>query len=218
MPYDEHLAAPVRPPATSDLGRWEPMAPQAVTELLRGASCPWWIAGGWAIDLHLGRQTRHHEDTDVLVLRDDQLAMQDALAGWDLHAADPPGSLRPWRPGEVLPAAVHDVWCRRTPESAWSLQVMIDDASDGTWTYRRDARIRRPVAELDGGACAGDPRVLSPEIQLLQKSKAPRPKDEADLLVVKDALDADQRAWLVRSLTLTSPQHLWLEQLRPGQP
>ncbi|GEP39273.1 hypothetical protein NPS01_29360 [Nocardioides psychrotolerans] len=198
---------------TSDLGPWEPMAPSEVTDLLRTIDRPWWIAGGWALDLHLGRQTRPHDDTDVLVLRADQLAMQEALVGWDLHAADPPGSLRPWRPGEILPAAVHDVWCRRTPASPWSLQVMIDDAEGGTWTYRRDARIRRPVAELDGGACQGDPRVLSPEIQLLQKSKTPRPKDEADLRVMKHVLDPDQRAWLVRSLTLTSPGHPWLGQL-----
>lgn len=198
---------------TSDLGQWAPMEPAEVTDLLSGATCPWWIAGGWAIDLHLGRQTRPHEDIDVLILRDDQLAMQHALRGWDLHAADPPGSLRRWRPGEVLPAGVHDIWCRRTPGSPWSLQLMIDDASDGIWSYRRDTRIQRPVDELDGYACHGDPRVLAPEIQVLQKSKSPRPKDEADFLAVKEALRQDQRAWLLRSLTLTSPNHHWLERL-----
>ena len=67
--------------------------------------------------------------------------------------------------------------------------------------------------ELDGYACHGDPRVLAPEIQVLQKSKSPRPKDEADFLAVKGALRQDQRAWLLRSLTLTSPNHHWLEHL-----
>ncbi len=189
------------------------MVPAEVTDLLSSAACPWWIAGGWAIDLYLGRQTRAHGDIDVLILRDDQLVMQEALSGWDLHAADPPGSLRSWRPGEVLPTEVHDIWCRRTPSSPWSLQLMIDDATDGTWRYRRDPRIERPVDELDGNACDGDPRVLAPEIQLLQKSKSRRPKDEADLLAVKDVLGPAQRAWLVRSLTLTSPDHPWLTQL-----
>jgi hypothetical protein len=198
---------------TSDLGPWEPMMPAEVGDLLRSAACPWWIAGGWAIDLYLGRQTRVHSDIDVLVLRDDQLEMQQALAGWDLHAADPPGTLRGWRRGEVLPPAVHDVWCRRTSSSPWSLQLMIDDASDGVWTYRRDRRIERPVKELDGGACNGDPRVLTPEVQLLQKSASPRPKDEADFLAVHELLGADQRAWLVRSLALTAPNHPWLSQL-----
>lgn len=196
-----------------DLEPWEPMLPADVTDLLRQATFPWWIAGGWAIDLYLGRQTRPHDDLDVLILREDQLAVQQALSGWDLHAADPPGTLRPWLASEVLPAEVHDLWCRRTPSSAWSLQVMIDDASDGVWTYRRDDRIRRPVDDLDGNACDGDPRVLAPEIQLLQKSKTPRPKDEADFLAVKDLLGPDQRTWLVQCLTLTAPTHHWLAQL-----
>ncbi len=134
----------------SNLGRWDPITPAGAADVLSGLQCPWWIAGGWAIDLHVGHQTRDHDDIDVLILREDQLALQRQLAGWDLHAADPPGVLRPWRPGEVLPAAVRDIWCRRTPTSMWCLQLMIDDAKAGVWTYRRDARVRRPVAELHG--------------------------------------------------------------------
>jgi len=199
-----------------DLGRWEPLTPAELPELLGRLEVPWWIAGGWSIDLHLGQQTREHADIDVLILREDQLALQRELSGWDLHAADPPGSLRPWGRGEVLPSAVHDIWCRRTPSSPWSLQIMIDDARDGVWTYRRDPRIRRPVPELDGPASNADRRVLAPEVQLLQKSKAPRPKDEADLLVVRRALDPDRRRWLEAALSLASPEHPWLGQLEPG--
>jgi hypothetical protein len=197
----------------TDLGPWEPMMPTEVAELLSSAACPWWIAGGWAIDLQLGRQTRTHEDMDVLILRDDQRAIQAVLDGWDLYAADPPGTLRRWRPGEVLPPAVHDIWCRRTPESPWSLQIMIDDASAGVWRYRRHGQIQRRVAELDGGACDGDPMVLAAEVQLLQKSKSPREKDEADFLAVRDLLRPDQRAWLLRALTVASPTHPWLARL-----
>lgn len=121
------------------------MVPLEVADLLGRAPCSWWIESGWAIDLHVGRQTRAHDDIDVVILRDDQLAVQQALHGCDLCVADPPGSLRRWWVGEVLPAEVHDIWCRRTPTSPWSLQVMIDDAAEGVWRYRRDARIQRPV-------------------------------------------------------------------------
>lgn len=68
--------------------------------------------------------------------------------------------------------------------------------------------------ELDGNACNGDPRVLTPEVQLLQKSKTPRPKDEADFVAVNELRGPEQRAWLLRSLALTSPNHHWLTQLR----
>lgn len=189
------------------------MSPDGVSEVLRRLHRPWWIAGGWAIDLHLGRQTRHHADVDALVLRGDLLPLQGALAGWDLHAADPPGSLRPWLLGEILSVEVHDVWCRRSPTSPWCLQVMIDDAQEGIWIYRRDPRIRRPVVELDGPASRTHQRVLAPEVQLLQKSHGPRPKDEADLLAIRPHLDDRQVEWLRTSLALTSPGHAWLRHL-----
>jgi hypothetical protein len=90
---------------------------------------------------------------------------------------------------------------------------MVDDAADGPWTYRRDWRIGRPVEELDGGARGGRPRVLAPEVHLLYKRPSPRPKDEADFRTVLEALGPDRRAWLARSLALTSPAHPWLPHL-----
>ena len=42
-----------------------------------------------------GRAVRGHSDIDVLLLRRDQLAVQQALPGWQWQAADPSGSLRP---------------------------------------------------------------------------------------------------------------------------
>lgn len=192
------------------LGTWEPLTPDGVAGELRGLSCRWWIAGGWAIDLHLGRQSRAHADVDVLFLRADQSQVQGHLAGWDLHAADPPGTLRPWSEGEHLAEGISDIWCRRSPSSPWSLQLMIDDAEDGAWVYRRDSRIRRPVAELDGPASNSDHRVLTPDVQLLYKSLNPRAKDEADFQSVRQYLDSSQRRWLRESLAVIAPVHPWL--------
>jgi Aminoglycoside-2''-adenylyltransferase len=176
---------------------------------MAGHPAPWWIAGGWAIDLHLGRETRPHADIDVLVLRADLPAIRDRLRGWDLHAADPPGQLRPWLPSEALPERVHDVWCRPTPEDPWRLQLMIDEAVEGEWIYRQHPHIRRAVAGLRGPASTPGRPVLTPEIQLLHKSRHPRPKDEADFLAVLPALDERQRRWLLDALSLTAPAHPW---------
>jgi hypothetical protein len=63
-----------------------------IAELLARSGRPFWLAGGYAIDLFLGRRTRAHQDLDVVIRRADQLVMQDALSGWDLRAVDPPGS------------------------------------------------------------------------------------------------------------------------------
>lgn len=197
----------------ADLGAWDPLSPAEVASEFSGLPCRWWLAGGWAIDLHLGHQSRVHADIDVLILRADQSAVQAHLAGWDLHATDPPGTLRQWARGEILGPRVHDVWCRRSASSPWSLQLMIDDTEDDHWVYRRDTRIRRPVADLEGPASTPQAPVLSPEIQLLYKSARPRDKDEADFHAVVEALHTPKRRWLRESLTTVSPGHPWLEWL-----
>ena len=191
-----------------DLGRWEPLGVDEVTALLAGCGADWWVAGGWAIDLHVGRQTRQHEDLDVLVLRDGLPAVHEHLSGWDLQAADPPGRLRPWR--GTLPAHVHDVWCRRTPDDPWRFQLMVSDTAGGDWLFRRDPSIRRPVSTLDGPASRPGRRVLAPEVQLLHKSGSPRPKDVADLHAALPVLTGGQRDWLRTALARTSPEHPWL--------
>src|SRR5947209_7146645 len=39
----------------------------AVLNLLAGADCPAWVAGGWGVDALVGRQTRPHRDLDLIV-------------------------------------------------------------------------------------------------------------------------------------------------------
>jgi len=196
------------------------MNPDEVAHLLRRAGVPWWIAGGWAIDLHLGRRTREHEDIDVLVLRPHLPRLREQLAGWDLYAADPPGTLRPWPVTEELPLGVHDIWCRPTPTADWCLQVMVDDLVDGgsgnepEWVYRRDARVRRAWRTLSGPASSPQRGVLAPDVQLLYKSSTPRAKDEADFAHTVGALNSSQRTWLAEALQLTAATHPWIEQLR----
>ena len=90
---------------------------------------------------------------------------------------------------------------------------MIDDAEDDHWVYRRDARIRRPVADLDGPSSTPQRPGATPEIQLLYKSLRLQDKDEANFDAVVEALHAWQRQWLGNALTTISPGHPWLERL-----
>lgn len=191
-------------------GPWEPLTPAAIGELLGRVGVPWWIAGGWALDLFLGYESRPHDDTDVLVLRPDQLTVQRALAGWDLHAADPPKTLRPWLSGEELPVGVHDVWCRPSPSAPWALQLMLAETEGDEWVYRRDRRVRRPVAALGCVSPDGLP-YLAPEVQLLYKAApTPRAKDSADFAAVAPRLPADRRDWLRDALAVCAPTaHGW---------
>ena len=88
--------------------------------------CPWWVAGGYAIELAAGQSIRGHGDIDVMMLRRDQLHVQQALRDWEWWAADPPGTLRPWIPREHLRAGVHDIWCRPGPGEATSVGVVYE--------------------------------------------------------------------------------------------
>src|SRR5215470_10583278 len=89
------------------LGRWQPWSPHEVATFFAPLPALWWIAGGWGIDLFLGKQTREHEDIDVQVLRHDQHAVRTLFDTWDVQAALPPPRdeawpFRPWYLGETL--------------------------------------------------------------------------------------------------------------------
>jgi hypothetical protein len=188
---------------------WRPLSPLQAQELLSGSGeRRWWIAGGHAIDLFLQRPTRHHDDLDVSVLRAEQALIHDALPGWDIRAADPPGTLRPWPAGEVLPRDVHDIWCRERSAGPWRLQFMLEEADDGFWVSRRDPRIRRPLESIGLSTAEGIP-FLAPEIQLHYKAAHPRRKDEQDFRNAVPRLSEAQREWLARALVLTYGEHRW---------
>ena len=193
---------------------WDPPPLADVVALFRGFAAPWWVAGGYAIELAVGRSFREHGDIDIALLRRDHLAVRSHLAAWDCHAADPPGQLRPWPLGESLPPHVHDVFVRELGGEAWRFQLMLDESEGDTWIYRRDARIRRPLAEVIEPH--RDPPRLSPEIQLLYKSRRLLPKDEQDFAAMLPLLTPAQRAWLSAALATEhgdDPQHAWLPRL-----
>ena len=85
-------------------GLWEPAGLPEVASIFGRGQAPWWIAGGYAIDLAVGRAVRGHADIDVLVLRRDQLMVQRVLAGWQCQAADPPGKPAPLAAGRAAAA------------------------------------------------------------------------------------------------------------------
>jgi hypothetical protein len=195
-----------------ELGPWDPMTPAEVAALLGPLAAPWWVAGGWAIELFLGYTVRPHGDVDVLLLRRDQEWVHKVLKGWDIQAADPPGSLRPWHEGERLPAEVHDIWCREALGGPWRFQFMLDEADGDQWRSRRDVRLRRPVSSL-GFRTDDGILVLAPEVQLFYKAFGRRPKDEVDFAAALPVLGSDARQWLDEALGMAAPSHPWRDVL-----
>jgi hypothetical protein len=193
-------------------GEWKPLRPEEVHARLSDLHVAWWIAGGHALDLHLGQTTREHEDTDVGLLRADQQALFAALADLELFIAHE-GELIPLAGGASLGPEQHGVWCRPGAALPWCLELMLNEQRDAdTWVYRRDPRIERPLAECVLRDARGIP-YLAPEIQLLFKSKGRRERDERDFEVSLPGLERERRDWLARALRLADPAHPWLAKL-----
>ncbi len=174
--------------------------------LMSSYAAPWAIAGGWAIDLFLGVETRPHSDVDIAVLRRDQHILAGLLADARLVKMVNHEPVR-WRAGETLIAPIHEV------HASWpdgrQLEFLMNDADAAQWVYRRDPSLRLPL-EVAFNADADIP-FLAPEVVLLYKSKQPTPKDVADFEAVRARLSTGGRAWLASALRCARPNHPWAD-------
>ena len=181
-----------------------------VGEALSARELGWAVAGGWAIDLFIGRLTRQHADVDIAVWRDEQEHLRTALPDWGFSIADS-GQLRPWPSGTLLAPPLHELHAISADEKS-SVEFLLNDRRDGSWLYRRDHSIRLALAEAiqrDGPL-----PFLAPEIVLLYKSKSPRATDDADLRSTLPRLSTSARQWLAGALARADAAHPWLAPLR----
>lgn len=221
-PVEGRFAVPLEVAALAAVGDWTAERAEArATAVMAGYSAPWWIAGGWALELHAAMAhdppIRPHADLEIAVLRRDQRALFEQLAGWQIWTVVRPGVLEPWD-GAALPADVHQLWARRGSSLPSELgQIAADptrleilfEASDGDdWQFRRQRSIARPLAEL-GALTTRGAGFLRPEIALLYKAKHLRRKDERDFAATLPLLDATSRAWLATALDRVHPAHAW---------
>lgn len=184
--------------------------PEEIQSVLREFEPDWFIAGGWAIDLFLGRVTRPHDDLEIAIFRQDQLALQKFLAVWNLRKAEN-GKLTEWKRGEQLKMPVHEIHCFNEKSELPSFEVLLNEKDGVNWQYRRNRLITKPLAEIYLTGDSGI-RFLSPAIVLLYKSKNPRPKDEQDFQAVAGRLDSENRRWLKNALSICGA-HNWLKKL-----
>jgi hypothetical protein len=173
---------------------------------------PWFVAGGWAIDLHVGRVTRDHGDTEVAILRRDQEALRRHLPDWELRLAIPgrPGDLKPWKEGTRLERPIHEIHAIG-PEGI-ELEILLDESTGGVWRFRRMMEIARPLSKLGRVSSPGIP-YMAPEVVLLYKAKDPNEPDERDFQTVRPLLGEEPGEWLRISVEACYPEHPWLASL-----
>lgn len=179
----------------------------------------WWcVCGGWAVDLHLGRLTREHEDIEIAVLRREQYLLREYLIGWQPQYVIPGQAGRIAWQGEELEPPIHELHTRPPQRDLTHLELLLNEDNGDEWLYRRDERVRMPLARSVHTSPDGV-RYLAPEIVLLYKSKYATAGDdraareEQDFASLIPTLDEPQRDWLRRALELTSPGHPWSARL-----
>jgi uncharacterized protein (DUF952 family) len=188
---------------------------------MAGFPAPWWIAGGWALDLFLGRRTRPHADLEISILAPDQHALFEHLRGWDLRIATPAHTLETWK-GDAIELPYHQVWARRGPGRPSSpdafaadptmLGFLLEQEREERWAFRRLATITRRLDEFGVVSSTGIP-IVRPEVALLYKAKSPRYKDERDFDAVLPLLGDPERTWLASALDAANPDHPWRARL-----
>ncbi len=192
---------------------WQPLSPAELATTLKNLKTQWSIAGGWAIDLFIGEQTRKHDDIDIIVKREDQFEIQKVLKNWEMWVADPPGTLKPWKKSEFICKGLQDIWCRRSKNDPWQIQIMLYDVENGDWLFKRDESIRKKLQDVLITSKNGQ-LILAPEVQLLYKSKSLRDKDKLDFDNTLSAMDVGQKKWLKEALIqIYGNNHEWLVKL-----
>ena len=194
----------------------------------------WALCGGWAVDAWLGEVTRDHQDIDIVVFDDDQLAAYEHLRArsWHLIAHDEAvgGAVRDLWDGRplVLPAHVHcarDLDALRTwvpsgkprPGDLY-LEVMVNERSGDDWVLNAEPLLAVPIRDSLRLSRWVSPAVV-PEVLLFYKAtayfddgtKASRnPKDDADFRALAARLGPAERAWLHGAIKAVRPGHAWL--------
>jgi len=188
-----------------DRAAWDAWTPIVVARRLDGIAIPWYVAGGWALDLFHGGQTREHGDLEIAVPADRFPDVERRFPDCEFHVAGG---------GQVTPLSDeamrqhHQTWARERATAKWRFDVFREPHDGDTWVCRRDARIRRPYAQIVEQDPHGIP-YLAPEVVLLFKAKAARDKDHLDLRAVLPLLSPGRRAWLRDALDLVHPGHAW---------
>src|SRR6476660_1200148 len=154
---------------------WDPFDVATVRRVMGNTDALWWLSGGCALDVFLGRVTRRHGDIDTSIRRSDWPLLRRHLADRLEVFIARDGALVAIPDHDVpLDDAVHNLWAREPDGDAWRVQLNFEPCDGTEWVFRRDSRIRRSIAEVVWHRDDGLPFV-NPAVQLLWKARDAQP-------------------------------------------
>ncbi len=186
-------------------------APKRIAELLHAYAGSWAIAGGWAIDLFLNTETRKHTDVDLFLVREEQIKFKHYLQDWTFSFVKQ-GRVVDWKDDQFLHLPIHEL--HATNQGSESIEVLLNEVSDGQWKFRRNPRISSPIEQTLVKSPLGI-WILSPQVVMLYKAKSHQAKDKADLEAILPSLQRHTIQWLKRAIENTHGDHPWIKELQP---
>jgi lincosamide nucleotidyltransferase A/C/D/E len=172
------------------MGKQRNMGAEALSELLQAihdASLEIWLDGGWGVDALLAKQTRKHEDVDIVIRISDIPRLMDVLStrGFSVKEGQVPDSFV-MANDQGLQVDVHS--------------VVFDEEGNGVYRMQNGQDWIYPAEGFRGKGMIGDLSVkcLSPETQVLCHAHGYEPgeTDFHDMEMLRDVFD------------VTLPQHL----------
>jgi hypothetical protein len=199
-----------------DVGKWDPWRPEEAARLLDGVDAPWYVAGGWAVDLFLGGQRREHEDLEIAVPSSRFDDVVEALPDFEFFVITAPREAVPLEDARDRLEQTHQTWVREPAGGSWKLDIFREPHDGETWICRRNSSIRMPYERLVERTGDGLP-YGRPEVILLYKAKhSQQPKNQEDFDATLPRLEPERQQWLRDALELVHPGHSWLAKLGGG--
>jgi hypothetical protein len=187
-----------------------PLTPEELFQQLYGLPFPFWICGGWAIEMFAGKKIREHHDIDVAILRVDHYKLKSALPDWEFKIAKE-GVLHDWNDTE-LPRDLHTLWARKHGSDKWLTEFLVNESDDHNWIFRKNEKVTCLLSKMGLADEHGIP-YLRPSIPLLFKSAHCRENDNLDFLAAHAAMDPREKNLLKTWITIFQPQCEWLKKL-----
>ena len=185
-----------------------------IQDLMKKFPHPWFIGGGWALDIAAGQVTREHEDLDICILREHTEAVFSYFSDWDIKIAIP-GEHR-LEPCTTLQDTLAPRYGLHLHRSSEFVEILLTDKTGDVIPFRRHPDIQLDYTRFARVDANGLPYV-APEWQLLFKAKEGRAKDLADFLHHAPLLDEQAKRWLYDALSNHLPQSEWLPLLKTMQ-
>ena len=161
---------------------------------------PWFITGGWAIDLFLNKETREHKDIEIGIYRKNQMQLYRHFGKQKKYYIDNTSHIgkkekREWNK-EYLRLPIYEVYVEY---DGIEIKVVLNEKDEDNWIYRLNEKIKlnEEKAILNNEE---EIPYLCPEIVLLHKSKDMRDKDIADISNANEKMDESQKKWLMDSI------------------